>query len=62
MKNLINQCKFQFYLEGEKGKQRLAVNVFYKKEWIAKFNWCGGISHNKDFDVCHNGIFKKNHQ
>lgn len=59
MKNLIDKCKFKFYLKGEKGHQTLVVDVFYKKEWVARFNWCGGISHHKGFDVCYDGIFKR---
>ena len=58
-KNLINKCKYKFYMEGKEDKKTLAVDVYYKKKWVAKFNWCGGISHSKDYDVCYNGIFKR---
>jgi hypothetical protein len=59
MKNLINKCKYQFRLEGKWGQQTLAVDIYYKKKWIAKFNWCRGVNCVKEFDVSYNRIYKR---
>lgn len=58
-KNLWKKCTFDFNLVGKRGHQTLEVQAFYKKKRIATFNWCGGISHSKKFNVSYNEITKR---
>ena len=57
-RNLWNKCHFEIGLVGAKGDKRLDVAVFYKKKQIAQMNWCGGISHDREFIVRYNEIYR----